>query len=80
MMLEYQAAMLTVCFAMMLGLADDVMDIKWKHKIVLSVLAALPLVVSYRGPTSIIVPKMFRGLFAADVGCGRAPSAVVASS
>eukprot|EP01052_Picozoa_sp_SAG31_P038786 SAG31_NODE_5248_length_2651_cov_1.748041_1_plen_379_part_00 len=68
-MLEYEAAMLTVCFAMMLGLADDVMDIKWKHKILLSVLAALPLVVSYKGPTSIIVPKAFRWIFAADPSC-----------
>jgi hypothetical protein len=65
-MLEYGAAMLTICFAMMLGLADDVMDIKWTHKMVLSGFASLPLVCSYVGPTDIIVPKLFRGIFASQ--------------
>ena len=31
--LEYNTALLSVCFAILLGLADDIMDIRWKYKL-----------------------------------------------
>ena len=39
-----------------LGFADDVLDLRWRDKLVLPTLASLPLLVAYRGPTSVMVP------------------------
>ena len=33
--LEYNTILMSVCFAILLGLADDIMDIRWKHKLFL---------------------------------------------
>uniref|UniRef100_A0A6B2LD20 UDP-N-acetylglucosamine--dolichyl-phosphate N-acetylglucosaminephosphotransferase n=1 Tax=Arcella intermedia TaxID=1963864 RepID=A0A6B2LD20_9EUKA len=54
-------------FMLFLGFADDVLDLRWSIKICLSFLAILPLLVSYSGPTNIIVPKPFRPLLGLDV-------------
>jgi len=56
--LEYNAALLSICFATLLGLVDDVIDIKWKHKLVIGVVMSMPLLVSYQGPTSILIPRV----------------------
>lgn len=60
LVLEYNAALLSICFATLLGLMDDVTDIKWKHKLLIAFLMALPLLMSYKGATSILVPRFLQ--------------------
>ena len=40
-----------------LGFADDVLDVRWRVKLVLPLFASLPLLVAYRGGTGVAVPK-----------------------
>lgn len=48
-LVEYNAALASVCFMLFLGFADDVLDIPWRTKILMPVFASLPLVVAYSG-------------------------------
>lgn len=65
--LEYNTALLSVCFAILLGLSDDIMDIRWKHKLFLGGFAALPLLLAYDGETSIVLPKFLGNYLSKDV-------------
>eukprot|EP01117_Protostelium_nocturnum_P009943 TRINITY_DN3542_c0_g1_i1.p1 TRINITY_DN3542_c0_g1~~TRINITY_DN3542_c0_g1_i1.p1 ORF type:complete len:376 (-),score=114.52 TRINITY_DN3542_c0_g1_i1:49-1176(-) len=67
---EYNAALLGICFMMLLGFADDVLDLRWSIKIGLSFLAILPLLVSYSGSTFIAVPIPLRGLLGTSINLG----------
>jgi len=53
---EYNAALTSICFMILLGFADDVLDLRWRVKIWLSFLATVPLLVAYTGSTTIIIP------------------------
>lgn len=44
----------------LLGFVDDVIDLKWRHKIIVPTVATFPLLVAYNGLTSVVVPKMLR--------------------
>lgn len=46
----------------LLGFADDVLDLPWRYKMILPTVASLPLLVSYTGATSILLPKLARPL------------------
>lgn len=63
----YTAAMACVTFMTLLGFADDVLDLKWRYKLVLPLIASLPLLVNYTGKTTVILPHILRPL-AASVG------------
>eukprot|EP01125_Pyxidicula_operculata_P021396 TRINITY_DN8221_c0_g1_i1.p1 TRINITY_DN8221_c0_g1~~TRINITY_DN8221_c0_g1_i1.p1 ORF type:complete len:383 (-),score=37.66 TRINITY_DN8221_c0_g1_i1:331-1479(-) len=67
---EYNAALTSICFMLFLGFADDVLDLRWSIKILLSFLAVLPLLVAYSGPTNVIVPKPFRDFLGYDIELG----------
>ena len=60
---ELLAALLSICCMLLLGFADDVLELKWRHKLLLPTVASLPLLmvyfVTYNG-TTIIVPKPLR--------------------
>lgn len=76
----YNAALLSVCFMVLLGFADDVLDLRWRYKLLLPTVASLPLLCSYPGITHIIIPKPLRFLFAAVDGStwwGRAVEALI---
>jgi UDP-N-acetylglucosamine--dolichyl-phosphate N-acetylglucosaminephosphotransferase len=55
--LEYNAALLSICFMILLGFSDDVLDLRWRYKLILPLVASLPLVFTYGGPTNIVFPK-----------------------
>jgi UDP-N-acetylglucosamine--dolichyl-phosphate N-acetylglucosaminephosphotransferase len=60
---EYTAALLSICSMLFLGFADDVLNLKWRHKVVLPAIATLPLLILYRvtfGVTNVVVPIQFR--------------------
>ncbi len=65
-LMEYDAALLSICFGLLLGFVDDVLDIPHKYKFILPALASLPLLVSYQGVTDIVVPKQVRSFIYND--------------
>lgn len=56
-LVEYNAALTSICFMLFLGFMDDVLDIPWRVKLLLPSFAALPLLMAYAGGTSILIPK-----------------------
>ncbi|KAG1675589.1 hypothetical protein FOA52_014177 [Chlamydomonas sp. UWO 241] len=61
-LVDYNAALATIGFMMFLGFADDVLDIRWRVKLILPLFAALPLLAAYGGGTGIGVPKPLQAL------------------
>lgn len=61
-LVDYNAALASICFMLFLGFADDVLDIPWRVKLLLPLLASLPLMVAYSGSTAILIPKPIRAL------------------
>ena len=55
--LEYNAALLSICFMILLGFSDDVLDLRWRYKLWLPFVASLPLIFAYGGATNIVFPK-----------------------
>ncbi|EOY09110.1 PREDICTED: UDP-N-acetylglucosamine--dolichyl-phosphate N-acetylglucosaminephosphotransferase [Theobroma cacao] len=71
-LVEYNAALASICFMILLGFVDDVLDVPWRVKLLLPSIAALPLLMAYAGHTTIIIPKplvSFVGLEVLDLGC-----------
>lgn len=56
-LVDYNAALATITFMVFLGFADDVLDIRWRVKLILPLFASLPLLVAYSGGTGVAVPK-----------------------
>lgn len=70
---EMLAALLSICCMLLLGFADDVLNLRWRHKLLLPTIASLPLLVVYYinfNSTTIIVPKPFRDIFGISVNLG----------
>lgn len=70
---ELVAALLSICCMLLLGFADDVLDLRWRHKLLLPTIASLPLLMVYYvnfNATNIIVPKPFRQWFGFSVDLG----------
>lgn len=71
---EYITALLSICCMILLGFADDVLDLKWRHKLLLPTVASLPLLMVYFvnfNSTIIIIPKPFRPLLGFDLDLGK---------
>ncbi|XP_014486814.1 PREDICTED: UDP-N-acetylglucosamine--dolichyl-phosphate N-acetylglucosaminephosphotransferase [Dinoponera quadriceps] len=63
---EFLAALLSICCMLLLGFADDVLDLRWRHKLLLPTVASLPLLMVYYvnfNSTIIIIPKPLRQWF-----------------
>lgn len=58
----YTVAMACVTFMTLLGLSDDVLDLRWRDKLILPLFASLPLLVNYNSKTTVIVPRFVRPL------------------
>jgi len=56
------AATLAIALAILLGFADDILDLEWRYKYALPPLMALPLLAAYNGGTVIRPPTMIRRL------------------
>jgi len=54
--------LISICFIMYLGLLDDLLNLKWRFKIVIPIISILPLILNYNGTTEIILPN-FIGKF-----------------
>ena len=60
-LVEYNAALLAICLSILLGFIDDVIELRWRDKVIVTLLASYPLLVAYKGLTSIIVPSILQG-------------------
>jgi len=70
-LVEYNAALLSICMVVLLGFIDDVIDLRWKHKLIVPTIASFPLLVAYNGVTSVLVPSFLRdivGMNTIDLG------------
>ncbi|XP_056648406.1 UDP-N-acetylglucosamine--dolichyl-phosphate N-acetylglucosaminephosphotransferase [Diorhabda sublineata] len=70
---ELIAALLSICCMLLLGFADDVLDLRWRHKLLLPTIASLPLLMVYYvnfNSTTIVVPKPLRDIlgYSLDIG------------
>ena len=54
----------------LLGFIDDVIDLKWRHKLIVPTFATFPLLVAYKGVTSVVVPKHLRYLIGNTIDLG----------
>lgn len=46
----------TITVMLLLGFVDDVLDLRWRHKIFLSAIGSLPLIMTYDGSLSVLIP------------------------
>jgi len=69
-LIEYNAGLLATCMAVLLGFVDDVLDLKWRHKLIVPTIATLPLLVAYNGVTNVIMPKFLRPIVGPFVNLG----------
>lgn len=56
------AALFSSCFMLFLGFVDDVLELRWRYKLILPTLATLPMLAAYNGLTSVVVPKPLRSI------------------
>lgn len=73
---EFLAALLSICCMVLLGFADDVLNLRWRHKLLLPTIASLPLLMVYYvnfNSTTIMLPHIVRpwldGLASVNIGC-----------
>ncbi|KHJ82138.1 hypothetical protein OESDEN_18170 [Oesophagostomum dentatum] len=45
--LAFLSGLISICTAILLGFADDVLDLKWRHKLAFPTLSSLPLLMVY---------------------------------
>ncbi|NWX21194.1 GPT acetylglucosaminephosphotransferase, partial [Aegotheles bennettii] len=70
---ELIGSLLAICCMIFLGFADDVLNLRWRHKILLPTMASLPLLMVYFtnfGNTTVVVPKPFRVLLGMHLDLG----------
>lgn len=70
---EYLCALLSICCMIFLGFADDVLDLRWRDKLVLPTIASLPLLMVYTvnsGSTTIVTPTPLRGMLPNTINLG----------
>ena len=61
-LVEYNAALLSICMVVLLGFIDDVVDLRWAYKLVVPTIATFPLLVAYNGVTDVLVPSVFKDI------------------
>ncbi|XP_055917125.1 UDP-N-acetylglucosamine--dolichyl-phosphate N-acetylglucosaminephosphotransferase [Eupeodes corollae] len=70
---ELIVSLLSICCMILLGFADDVLDLRWRHKVLLPTIATLPLLMVYYvnyNSTTIIVPRFARSVLGLSVDIG----------
>lgn len=67
------SALLSICCMILLGFTDDVLNLKWRHKLLLPTIASLPLLMTYIvnfNSTTIILPVFVRELLGPSIDIG----------
>ena len=71
---ELIVALLSICCMILLGFADDVLDLRWRHKLMLPTIATLPLLMVYYvnyNSTTVIMPKFVRSFLGDSLDIGK---------
>lgn len=68
--IEHLSALTSITFCIFLGFSDDVLDLRWRYKVILPTIASIPLLLAYTGPTTILVPVPLRFLFGSLIDLG----------
>lgn len=62
--IDFSGSIASISVMLLLGFVDDVLNIRWRHKILLSALGSLPLVLAYdRKSFSIVIPSFLSPFF-----------------
>ena len=69
-LVEYNAALLSICMVVLLGFFDDVIDLRWSHKLIVPTIASFPLLVAYNGVTHVLVPTMLKPVLGPIIDLG----------
>uniref|UniRef100_A0A5K3EL83 UDP-N-acetylglucosamine--dolichyl-phosphate N-acetylglucosaminephosphotransferase n=1 Tax=Mesocestoides corti TaxID=53468 RepID=A0A5K3EL83_MESCO len=72
-LIPFLAALLSICCMIFLGFADDVLNLRWRHKLVLPSISSLPLLmvhVANLETTHIAVPLLLQPFFGISVDIG----------
>lgn len=72
-LLQLGMALLSICMMLLLGFMDNVLDLKWRHKLFLPPIASLPILVVYSitpNQTEIVVPLTLRPLIGSTIELG----------
>lgn len=67
------SALLSICCMILLGFADDVLNLRWRHKLLLPTIASLPLLMVYYvnfNRTTIILPIFVRNVLGSSIDIG----------
>lgn len=73
-LVELISALLSICCMILLGFADDVLNLRWRHKMLLPTIASLPLLMAYYvnfNRTTVMLPifaRSFLGFSSIDIG------------
>jgi UDP-N-acetylglucosamine--dolichyl-phosphate N-acetylglucosaminephosphotransferase len=54
---DFPAALASIAFMLMLGFVDDVLDLPWRVKLIMPIVASMPLLAAYSGGTAVGIPK-----------------------
>ena len=66
-LVEYNAALLAICLMILLGFVDDVIELRWRDKVIVTLLGSYPLLVAYKGLTQVVVPKLLHGVIGSSI-------------
>ncbi|CDS41741.1 UDP N acetylglucosamine dolichyl phosphate [Echinococcus multilocularis] len=72
-LIPFLAALLSICCMVFLGFADDVLNLRWRHKLILPTLSSLPLLmvhIANLGTTHIAVPLVLQRFLGTSVDIG----------
>lgn len=70
---QYMCAVLAICTMIFLGFADDVVELRWRHKLILPTIATLPILTVYLvtgGSTYVTVPNQLQFLLGDLINLG----------
>ncbi len=68
-LLKLTSSLFSIMFMLFLGFTDDVLEWPWRYKLLLPLMASVPLLACYDGSTSVLVPVQARG--ALEIGAVR---------
>ncbi|KAF7633215.1 hypothetical protein Mgra_00007406 [Meloidogyne graminicola] len=62
-LLSLLAGLVSICTAVLLGFADDILDLRWRHKLLFPTLSSMPLLLVYllsKNSTAVLLPKFLQ--------------------
>lgn len=56
-MRDFSGPLASIVVMLLLGFVDDVLNVRWRYKIILSAVGSLPLLMSYQGSLFVLIPR-----------------------